>query len=174
MSNILDTLKNEHDELRSLFARINATTDEQKDVREDLLKQVEQALIPHSKWEETVFYPAFNKRATHDQKLLYATSMQEHRVIEKTVLPDIHAAGYGTRQFAGSAKVLSQLVEEHAQEEETELFSAIKQLFSASELAEMDHEYAKWKDSSTASVMSSFAKLKTAARAALHQPRSPG
>ncbi|MFC3650813.1 hemerythrin domain-containing protein [Dyella humi] len=174
MSNILDTLKNEHDELRSLFTRINATTDDQKDVREELLKKVEQVLVPHSRWEETTFYPAFNKRATHDQQLLYATSMQEHRIIEKAVLPDIHAAGYGTRQFAGSAKVLSQLVDEHAQAEETELFPAIKQLFNPSELAEMDHQYAKWKDSSTASVMNSFAKLKTAAKAVLHQPRSPG
>jgi hemerythrin-like domain-containing protein len=174
MSSIIDTLKNEHDTLRTLFARINATTDSQKETREDLLKQIEEALIPHSKWEETEFYPAFNKRATHDQQLLYATSMQEHRVIEKTVLPDIHAAGYGTRQFAGSTKVLSELVEHHAEEEETQLFPAIKQLFNATELAEMDHQYAKWKESSAASAMSAFAKLKTAAKAALHQPRSPG
>jgi hemerythrin-like domain-containing protein len=174
MSTILDTLKNEHETLRSLFARINATTDDQKDIREDLLKQIEEALIPHAKWEETVFYPAFNKRATHDQQLLYATSMQEHRVIEKTVLPDIHAAGYGTRQFAGSAKVLSQLIEEHAQEEETLLFPAMKQLFNPTELAELDHQYAQWKASSAASAMTAFAKFKTAARAALHQPRSPG
>jgi hemerythrin-like domain-containing protein len=174
MSTILDTLANEHETLRSLFARMNATTDDQKDMREDLLKQIEDALIPHAKWEETVFYPAFNKRATHDQQLLYATSMQEHRVIEKTVLPDIHAAGYGTRQFAGSVKVLSQLVEEHAHEEETLLFPAIKQLFNPTELSELDHQYAQWKSSSAASAMSAFAKLKTAARAALHQPRSPG
>ena len=171
---ILDTLKSEHETLRSLFARINATTDDQKDLREDLLKQVEEALIPHSRWEETVFYPAFNKRATHDQQLLYATSMQEHRVIEKTVLPDIHASGYGTRQFAGSTKVLTELVGHHAEEEENQLFPVIKQLFNATELAEMDHQYAKWKESSAASAMSAFAKLKTAARAALHQPRSPG
>jgi hemerythrin-like domain-containing protein len=174
MTTILDTLKSEHETLRNLFARINATTDEQKDLREDLLKQVEEALIPHAKWEETVFYPAFNKRATHDQQLLYATSMEQHRVVEKTVLPDIHAAGYDTRQFAGSAKVLSQLIEEHAHEEENLLFPIISQLFNPSELTDMNQQYAQWKQSSAASAMSAFAKLKTAARAALHQPRSPG
>ena len=174
MSNILDTLKNEHETLRSLFARVNATTDDQKDIREDLLKQIEEALIPHSKWEETVFYPAFNKRATHDQRLLYATSMQQHRVIEKTVLPDIHAAGLDTRQFAGSAKVLSQLIDEHAHEEENLLFPIIRQLFNPTELSEMDHQYSQWKTSSAASAISAFAKLKTATRAVLHHPRSPG
>lgn len=174
MSTILDTLKNEHDALRSLFASVNATTDEQKDSREKLLKQIEETLIPHAKWEETVFYPTFEKRATHDQKLLYATSMEQHRVVEKTVLPDLHAAGYDTRQFAGSVKVLSQLIEEHAHEEETLLFPIVTQLFNPSELEDMDHQYSQWKSSSAASAISAFAKLKTAARAALHQPRSPG
>ena len=174
MSNILDTLQNEHEALRKLLARMNTTTDEQKDVRADLLKQIEEALIPHSKWEETVFYPAFNKRATHDQQLLYATSIQQHRLVEKTLLPDIHASGYDTRQFAGSAKVLSQLIEEHAHEEETMLFPVVKQLFNATELMELDHQYSQWKTSSAASAISAFAKLKTATRAALHQPRSPG
>ena len=174
MSNILDTLKNEHDALRSLFAKINATSDEQGDTRKELIKSIEEALIPHSKWEETNFYPEFKKRATHAQQLLYATSMQEHRLIEKAVLPDIHAAGFDSRQFAGSVKVLSELVEHHAHEEETQLFPVVRQLFKPTELAELDHQYAQWKDSSAASAMSAFAKLKTAARGVLHQPQSPG
>src|SRR5690348_16253926 len=72
MGNILDTLKSEHERLRELFAQIAKTADSEADARHDLLKRIESLLIPHAKWEETVFYPAFEGRASHDQKLIYA------------------------------------------------------------------------------------------------------
>ncbi|MET0893743.1 MAG: hemerythrin domain-containing protein, partial [Pseudoxanthomonas sp.] len=60
---ILVTLRTEHDALRALFDQINATTDRAKKKRADLLKHIEAALIPHAKWEEFHFYPAFKERA---------------------------------------------------------------------------------------------------------------
>ena len=84
MSSILDTLKSEHEQLRELFARITKTADSEADARHDLLKQIETLLIPHAKWEETVFYPAFEDRADHEQKLIYAEAIQEHRAVEMT------------------------------------------------------------------------------------------
>lgn len=174
MTDILDTLKQEHEALRQLFARINATADSEKDTRKDLLKQIEDALIPHAKWEETVFYPAFADRATYDEQLIHAEAIQEHRAVEKAVLPDIHAADFDSRQFAGSVKVLSQMIEHHAHEEETAMFAAARELFSASELADFDAKYAQWKKSSAASAVSGFAKVKTAVKGAMHSPQSPG
>lgn len=174
MRNILDTLKSEHDALRELFKRINATADSDVDLRGELLQKIEAALIPHAKWEETVFYPAFAERATHDQLLMHAEAMQEHRAVEHSVLPDIHAADTDSRQFAGSVKVFGEMIDHHATEEETAMFAAIRQLFSASDLARMDEEYAEWKDSSAAAAISLHAKVKTAAASILRSPSSPG
>jgi len=173
MPNILDTLKSEHDQLRELFAQINKTADSEADARHDLLKRIEAVLIPHAKWEETVFYPDFEKRASHDQKLIYAEAIQEHRAVELAVLPDIHAADVDSRQFAGSVQVCGELVKHHAHEEETKMFDAVRQLFSSQELAELDGKYAKWKDSSAADAIEGYAKLKTSAVAMMRNPDSP-
>lgn len=174
MRNILTTLKSEHDALRGLFSQINATADSDTETREELLEKIEAALIPHAKWEETVFYPAFAERASHEQLLLHAEAMQEHRAVELAVLPDIHAADFGSRQFAGSVKVFCEMIDHHAKEEETAMFAAIRQLFGAPELAEMDEQYEEWKESSAADAIRMQATIKTAAVSMLRSPSSPG
>jgi hemerythrin-like domain-containing protein len=174
MRDILATLKHEHDRLEELFSHINATADSEVDERKELLEQIEAVLIPHAKWEERVFYPGFAERASHDQQLLKAEAMTEHRAVELAVLPDIHAADFNSRQFAGCVKACSDLIKHHAHEEETEMFPAARQLFSPQELADLDEQYARWKDSSAADALGAFAKLKTAAVSAVRSPDSPG
>jgi len=173
MPNILDTLKTEHEQLRELFAKINNTADSEADTRHDLLKKIEAALIPHAKWEETVFYPEFQKRADHEQQLIYAEAITEHRAVELAVLPDIHAADVDSRQFAGAVLVCGELIKHHAHEEETKMFDAVRQLFSAEELAQLDEKYAQWKNSSAADAIEGYAKLKTSAAAMMRNPDSP-
>ena len=147
MSNILTTLKSEHKELKGLFAEINDTTDRASKKRIALLRKIEAALVPHAKWEELFFYPEFAKRADHEELGQHAEAIQEHRAVELTVLPDIHACDPGSRQFAGCAKVLEEFVTHHAKEEEKSMFASAKKLFSAEELAAFDDQYAKWKKS---------------------------
>lgn len=174
MRNILDTLKREHDELSALFAQLNATSDDQEDVRGELLQQLEAALVPHAKWEELVFYPAFAERASHEQLAMHGTAMQEHRAVEQSVLPDLHAADIGSRQFLGSARALSHLIEHHAREEEAQIFTAMSQLYTAAELAEMDERYEQWKDSNVSTAILAHAKAKTAMKSIFRSPRMPG
>ncbi|GAB2518724.1 hemerythrin domain-containing protein [Lysobacter humi (ex Lee et al. 2017)] len=174
MRSILATLKSEHDLLRELFAQMNATTDRAEKTRASLLEQIEAALVPHAKWEELVFYPAFESRASHEQKLLYAAAMQEHRAVEQSVLPDLKASSVDSRQFAGSAKVMGELLDHHAREEEEQMFSLMRELFTAQELAEMDEQYAEWKTSGMGEGVTLHAKLKTAAASIFRVPGAPG
>lgn len=174
MRNILTTLKAEHDELRGLFEQINATTDRAEKTRLELLEKIEASLVPHAKWEETVFYPAFAERASHDQLLLYTSAMQEHRAVEQSVLPDLKACEPTSRQFAGSAKVMGEQIDHHAREEERELFAAMRQLFTAAELAEMDEEYEQWKASGMGEGMTLHARIKTGVASIFRMPGSPG
>ena len=150
MRDILKTLADEHAQLKTLFEQINATTDRAEKTRAELLEKIEANLIPHAKWEELVFYPAFAERASHDQLLQHAEAIQEHRAVELTVLPDLHASEKTSRQFAGSVKVLSEFITHHADEEEKEMFKAARQLFSSEERAQMDEDYEAWKASPAA------------------------
>ena len=65
MRSILATLKAEHATLRGLFEQMDATSDRAEKRRAELLEKIESVLIPHAKWEEFVFYPAFAERASH-------------------------------------------------------------------------------------------------------------
>lgn len=174
MRSILATLKKEHTILSGLFDRMNDTKDSAEKERAELVEAIEAALIPHAKYEELFFYPAFAKRATHEQLLQHAEAIQEHRAVELTVLPDLHASPFDSRQFAGSAKVLGEFVTHHAKEEEKEMFASARELFTSEELAQMDVEYEEWKESAAAKAVITHAKVKTSAKAAIRNPQAPG
>jgi len=174
MSSILATLSDEHAELRDLFEQMNATSDRAEKKRTMLLERIESILIPHAKWEEFVFYPAFAERANSEQLLQHAEAIQEHRAVELTVLPDLHASAKNTRQFAGSAKVLGEFVTHHAREEEKEMFASARRLFAAKELAAFDEQYAEWKDSLAGNWAKAHATIKTLAKSMLRRPKAPG
>ena len=118
--------------------------------------------------------PAFAERASHAQLLQHAEAIQEHRAVELTVLPDLHASEKTSRQFAGSVKVLSEFIDHHAKEEEDQMFASARELFSADELAEFDEQYEEWKASFAAAGITAHAKVKTGLKSVLRNPKAPG
>jgi hemerythrin-like domain-containing protein len=163
--NILTTLKAEHDQLRELFSQINATTDRAEKTRQDLLERIEQLLIPHAKWEENEFYPALAERADRDGLKSHAEALLEHSIVENVGLPAIREADPTTAEFAGRVKVLCELIDHHATEEEKTVFKLMRQLFSADELAKMDENYLRWKESPAASAAMLKEQAMTSAKA---------
>ena len=101
---ILKTLKAEHDVVRGLFDELKETTDRATKKRSDLLAKIKKNLMPHAKWEEIVFYPAFKERADRDGLQTHAEAVEEHKAVEETVIPDVNAADVGTPQFAVARK----------------------------------------------------------------------
>lgn len=162
---ILKTLQGEHDTVRELFSQMEQTTDRATKKRADLLLKIKAALLPHAKWEEHVFYPAFAERADRDGLKTHAEAVQEHKAVEKTVMPDVHAADFGTPEFAGRAKVFGELIDHHATEEETTMFKMARKLFSAKERAELDVAYEEWKASPAAAAAVAAAEAETGIKA---------
>lgn len=166
---ILKTLKSEHDELRGLFEQMESTTDRAGKKRADLLARIKSNLLPHAKWEETVFYPMFAERADRDGLKTHAEAVEEHRAVEKTVLPDVQAAEITTPQFAGRVKVFGEMIDHHASEEETTMFSMARKLFTPKERAELDVAYEEWKASPTAAALTALAETKTGMQATVRR-----
>ena len=166
---ILKTLQAEHDELRALFEEMEATTDRATKKRADLLLKIKAGLLPHAKWEEQVFYPAFAERADRDGLKTHAEAVEEHRAVEKTVMPDVHAADFGTPQFAGRVKVFGEMIDHHATEEETTMFKMARRLFNAKERSELDVAYEEWKASPAAAAAIAAAEGETGVKAVVRK-----
>ena len=169
---ILKTLKDEHDTLRKMFEDLKSTTDRAVKSRAELLEQIEANLIPHAKWEEKVFYPAFKERADRDGLQTHAEALAEHHAVENSVIPEVHAAEPGSPEFAGRTKVFGEFIDHHAKEEEKTMFKMAREMFSAEERAQMDEDYEQWKASPDAErvLMAEKQKAQTqAARTATRQ-----
>lgn len=168
---ILKTLQAEHDKVRSLFEEIKDTTDRAKKTRAELLEEIETNLLRHAKWEEEVFYPAFKERADRDGLQTHAEAVEEHRAVENTVIPDVHAAEVDTPEFAGRVKVLGELIEHHAKEEEKTMFKMAREMFSAEERAQFDEDYENWKNSGAADNLVAGQKAKAGLKGAMNALR---
>src|SRR5688572_4875233 len=164
---ILKTLKDEHDSLRALFEEMKGTSDRAEKKRTDLLNTIEESLLPHAKWEEKVFYPAFKERADRDGLQTHAEALAEHHAVETSVIPEVHSADPGTPEFAGRTKVFGEFIEHHAKEEEKTMFKMARELFSAEERAQLDEEYETWKQSDTAANLVAAERAKTGLKGAV-------
>jgi hemerythrin-like domain-containing protein len=131
-------LKQDHEKLRTLLGSLEKATGAR---REKLLSQVEQELKVHTTIEEEIFYPAFREAAKKkdDQVMIYE-AYEEHHVVDM-VLPGARK-GDNAEDLKAKAKVLKELVEHHADEEEEEMFPRARKTMERAELRELGERMA--------------------------------
>ena len=79
---------------------------------------------------------------TKDDKKMYFEAKEEHHVV-KLVLPEVKEGGMAVEEFAAKCKVLKELVEHHADEEEKEMFPEARKALSRAELQELGDRMAR-------------------------------
>jgi hemerythrin-like domain-containing protein len=133
----ISLLTKDHGTVRQLLKRLESSTENGGGDSGELLRQVENELKIHTQIEEEIFYPAFRDavESEHDQKLYYE-AFEEHHVVD-LVMPEIKSSRKNSDEFSAKAKVLKDLVEHHAEEEETEMFPKARKALGAAELREL-------------------------------------
>jgi hypothetical protein len=127
-TDILDTLKKEHDEVKGLLHDLaDAQTPTQ---RRNLVQKIKVALVPHTKAEEKVVYDAVIALRDKDAQMDGHEGYLEHEWAAKTLqrLEAINNAASPEHRAAG--KVLKELVEHHIEEEERNVWADVKKHFS--------------------------------------------
>jgi hemerythrin-like domain-containing protein len=128
MTDVLKLLEDDHKKVRKMLVELTETSDQAVKTREKLFDAVEREVKLHTTLEEEIFYPAFKEAVSKRAEAhLYYEALEEHHVVDM-VLPEAENTDAGTPTFAAKAKVLKDLIEHHADEEEQELFPAAREV----------------------------------------------
>jgi len=133
---ILDTLQEEHDQIKVLLARLHSAGAPAQ--RTALVKQIKSALLPHFKAEEKVVYGAVLALAEPKTSATAHEGYLEHEWAEKTLrrLEDLDDPC--SPQHYAFAKVLKELVEHHIHEEENVLWDDLEHFFDEESRIQMN------------------------------------
>jgi iron-sulfur cluster repair protein YtfE (RIC family) len=135
-TDILDTLKKEHDEVKDLLERLSDA--EPAAPRRTLVQKIKAALVPHTKAEEKVVYDAVIALRDKDAQMDGHEGYLEHEWAARTLqrLEAINNAASPEHKAAG--KVLKELVEHHIEEEERNVWKDVKEHFSDEDRQKMN------------------------------------
>lgn len=130
---IYETLKADHDAVKQLLNELVKLQENEFDMARDLIDQIRDELIPHSRAEESVFYNTLRSLSAANDVIMHG--YQEH------VEAEMHLRMLQVREridaeWMESAQKLKKALEHHISEEEGKVFSVAKQLLSEDE-AEM-------------------------------------
>src|ERR1041385_4795300 len=130
-------LKKDHEKVRGLLSQLERASQRNPAKAAPLLEQIDREVKIHSRIEEEIFYPAFRDAAQkRDDRELYFEAKEEHHVVD-LVMPEVRDTDSDAEEFAAKTKVLKELIEHHADEEEKEMFPKARKLFDRAELREL-------------------------------------
>lgn len=134
----IQLLKQDHEKVKGLLSQLGDTTSRAEKTRAQLLEKIAKELEVHTTIEEEIFYPAFREAAKNaEDREMFFEAVEEHHAAGDLVLPDLLDTEPGSDQFGGRAKVLKELVEHHAEEEESDMFKRARQLLSREQLKDL-------------------------------------
>ena len=130
---IYSLIKKDHEEVASLFRRLKAA-EGFSETFEQLFAQLREHLELHAHAEERVLYSAL-KEAEGAQELV-EEALDDHELVQN-LLDELAAARIDDEAWNEKLEVLEAYVEDHIEEEESDIFDMARQLFSVEQAAEL-------------------------------------
>jgi hemerythrin superfamily protein len=130
---IYEVLKSDHEEVKQLLTDLIALKDDD-DYRFVLVEEIKNALVPHARAEESVFYNTL--RAVNADKKIVFHGYQEHMEAE-TLLRTLQVMDKLDKGWRAVAQKLLDALTHHIQEEETTIFAEARQAFTSEEAVAM-------------------------------------
>jgi hemerythrin superfamily protein len=116
-------LKADHREVKGWFGEYEKARSDKR--KTELSTKICMALKVHTQIEEEYFYPAARDVLTDKKEEMVDEAVVEHQAA-KELIAEIEAMTVGDELYDAKVKVLSEQIEHHVQEEEKELFPAVK------------------------------------------------
>lgn len=124
---VYEKLEKDHRKVESLFKKLLTTENEDLETREELFEQINTDLTAHAVAEERAFYPL-----TEDDETTHALTLEAHEEhsLVKQLLAELSEMEKDSDEWKAKAKVLSEIVDHHVEEEESKLFPKSKKFIS--------------------------------------------
>lgn len=121
----LTLLESDHRAVKKLFEAFKKAGDEDLEAKAALAQRACEELSVHTIIEEELLYPAAQQVLPDDDKLDVDEAYVEHFLV-KTLIGKFETLKAGDKGFDATFKVMSEMVEHHVEEEEDELFPALR------------------------------------------------
>jgi iron-sulfur cluster repair protein YtfE (RIC family) len=131
---IIEALRHDHDEVREMFARLEAATGEQ---RRKLFQQLLGELVRHEVAEEEILRPVSKRDA--GEAIANARIKEESQAEE--LLKEMEKLDPGSAEFTSKLAKLRREVERHAEAEETKEFPRVAEKETTEWLEQMGRAY---------------------------------
>ena len=120
----IEMLKADHRRVRALFQRYDRADDQA--VKQVIVAELFVELELHTQLEETVFYPAFADETNREGQELVEASLEAHEEID-VLVEELRGLEADQEAFAAKFHELRTKVEQHVQEEESQMFPQAEQ-----------------------------------------------
>lgn len=135
-------LESDHRAVEKLFSAFERTPEDDLDAKGTLVRRACEELTIHTMIEEELLYPAAKKALPNDDRKDVDEAYVEHFLV-KTLIEKFMTLKPGADGFDATFKVLTENVKHHVEEEETELFPALRK--SGLDLSALGERIAKRK-----------------------------
>ncbi len=142
----------DHENVKALFKEALDKESGDADL-ESLAKTIIGELKRHTEAEEKIFYPALKKKAIDadedEAKDEVLEAYVEHASV-KDLIAKIEASTAADESYKAMIQVMSEQVDHHVEEEESEMFKQARELLGSDELLELGQQIAALKESAKA------------------------
>lgn len=133
---ILTLIEADHRKVEELFEELEKSKSSKKTY--ECLTQIYKELNLHAKAEELVFYPAMRE---YDETAELIEEAEEEHAEAETLLEQIKTMSPDDDQFKHKIEQLKKSVQHHVEEEESEIFEAVRECMEDGELKSLGKEF---------------------------------
>lgn len=127
-------LKQDHQDVEQLFRKFEQAGERAHKTKRSLMDRIVRELSVHAAIEEMILYPAARETLADDDPVLEA--LEEHHVVKLT-LSELERMDPSHERFDAKAAVLFEMVRHHVEEEESELFPALRDKLGRTRMSEI-------------------------------------
>jgi hemerythrin superfamily protein len=139
---IREALRQDHQEALQIAQQIEQSDGEAP--AKELFEQLRDAMTRHSRAEERIVYPALEDSGDDEAGDMAREAAVEHELVD-LLFERMMRMRTGSDNWKARATVVKELMEHHIEEEQTDVFQKLGELFDQDELEQMGEKFEAYK-----------------------------